>query len=80
MKTQVGEIHIAADGGHYGLVVVDTETYGDVGDVVVRGFSESKGYDEHTYRLDTFKLSYRYSIVNIDSPEWVFNLIVRLKE
>lgn len=65
-----GQIYIAADGSLCGHLVVDSATYQDVDDVVVKPFT-NKGLTGEQYRIDAFKLAMvRYSLAD-SIPPWV---------
>jgi hypothetical protein len=66
---KVGQVYVAADGSRHGLVVVDTETYFNEDDIVVREFSESSSVGRMR-RIDGFKLAcVRYYRVE-SFPDW----------
>lgn len=70
-----GQIYIAADGGNYGHVVIDSQTYADVDDIVVRGFSKTNGLDKETRRIDSFKLAMvRYTLIH-EIPDWIQKIL-----
>ena len=64
-----GQIWLAADGGHYGHVVIDVKKFATVDDVVVLPFTEN-GLATNTQRIDAFKLAQvRYYKSNV-LPDW----------
>jgi len=66
-----GQIYLAADGGHFGYLVIDTNRYAGVDDVLVLGFTATKGYNSEANRIDAFKLA-RVSYYLPDViPDWV---------
>ena len=55
---KVGQVYARADGSKGRVEVINTETYSDVGDVVVKDHSKE-------YRIDCFKLAVvRYYPIN----------------
>lgn len=72
-----GQIYIAADGSHFGHLVLDDTTFIDCADVVVLPFNEAGQYGEHQ-RIDTFKLAQvRYKLVE-RVPAWLAPLMPEL--
>lgn len=66
---QDGQIYLAADGSKHGCLVVDSETYAHIDDVLVHYFDMS-GFIGSPQRIDNFKLAHvRYSLVG-KLPEW----------
>lgn len=56
---KVGQVWLAADGGHYGYIITGL---GEDGDITARSFN-NKGVEEKDRDIDSFKLSYRYFLV-----------------
>lgn len=57
-RVQRNQIYMAADGGNYGVLVVDADLFSHLGDVIVVPFSASTGFaGSKPYRIDTFKLT-----------------------
>lgn len=67
---EVGQVYIAADGGHYGHLVVDTTTYAYRDDVVVLPFTEA-GFKDNVVRIDMFKLAQVRYYIPDTLPAWV---------
>lgn len=71
---EVGQIYLAADGGHYGHRVEDVATFAQCDDVVVRAFPGKTvdTFADVTRRINSFKLArVRYYLAVKPYPDWV---------
>ena len=74
----VGDMFIAADGGKYGHLVTDIETYASCDDIVTTPFTEDGlCEDQAGNRIDIFKLTeVRYFKPDV-LPEWIPSMEVK---
>ena len=56
----IGSIWMAADGGTYGYLVVGKDRNRE--DIIVCPYCLYNGWEMKTYRIDGFKLQYRYNL------------------
>ena len=69
---QNGDIFIAADGGKYGHLVTDVDSFADVGDVITTPFTATGlTTEKEGNRIDAFKLAMVRYYKPDELPEWV---------
>lgn len=65
-----GQIWVAADGGHYGVIVHDTERYKELGDVILHPFVGRTTNMTKEVRMDASKVKIRYRLAKT-LPQWL---------